>query len=44
MMMEKKDSGITSSHRYTTITTIYRVTIYGNHLKTSRKESLQLKI
>lgn len=44
MVMEKIDSELTSSHRYPTITIVYRVTIYGNHPKTSRKESRQLKI
>ena len=43
-MVEKEDSELTSFHRHTEITTIYRATIFENHLKSSKKDSLQLKI
>ena len=43
-MAEQEDPKLNSSHRHTKITTIYRVTIYENDLKTNRKDFLQLKI
>ena len=43
-MVEKEDSELTSSHTYTEITTIHRATISENYLKSSRKDSPQLKI
>ena len=41
---EKEDPELTSSHRYTKITAIYRTTIDENNLKTSRKSFPQPKI
>ena len=37
-LVEEKDPEFSSSHRYTKITIIYRATVYGNDLKTSRKD------
>ena len=42
-MVEQKDPELTFSHRCTKITTIYRITIDENDLKTSRKDFSQLK-
>ena len=44
MMMEKEGSKLTSSHGHTKITTIYRVIIYENEPKTSRKDFPRLKV
>ena len=43
-MVEQEDPELTSSHRHTKITTIYRASINENDLKTSRKDFSQLKI
>ena len=43
-MVEQEDPELSSSHNHTKITTIYRATLSENDLKTSRKDSPQLKI
>ena len=43
-MAEYKDPEITSSHRYTKITALYRATTGEKDKKISRKDLLQLKI
>ena len=40
----KKDPGLVSSYRHTTIITTYRETISENNLKTSRKDFPQVNI
>ena len=42
--MVEDDPELTSSHRYTKITAIYRTTIDENNMKTSIKSFPQLKI
>ena len=37
-MMEQEEPELTSSHRHTKITTIYRATIDENDMKTTRKD------
>ena len=43
-MVEEDDPELTSSHRYTKSTAIYRTTIDENNMKTSIKSFPQLKI
>lgn len=42
--MAKQENELTASYKHTRITTIYKVTIYANELKTSREYFLPLKI